>query len=61
MSNPYKEETNEAKFNLRLPRSLKDEIQKLAAEEGLSMNSAIVQRLVWSMKFTDSFSQICKS
>lgn len=53
MSNPYKVEPNDVKVALRLPKKLKDEIQKIAAEEGLSTNSAIVQRLVWSVKFSE--------
>ncbi|CAI2000865.1 Arc-like DNA binding domain [Serratia ficaria] len=32
-------------FNLRLPESMKDEIRRMAEMDGISINSAIVQRL----------------
>lgn len=32
-------------FNLRLPERMDDEIRKLAEMDGISINSAIVQRL----------------
>lgn len=37
------------KYNLRLPKRVKDRLEQKAREEGLSLNSAIVQRLVWSL------------
>lgn len=36
--------------SLRLPERVKKAIHEKAAEEGLSLNAAIVQRLVWSLK-----------
>jgi len=32
-------------FNLRLPERMKDEIRRMAEMDGISINSAIVQRL----------------
>ncbi|WP_194857129.1 Arc family DNA-binding protein [Morganella morganii] len=37
------------KYNLRLPRQVKERLEQQAKEEGLSLNSAIIQRLVWSL------------
>jgi len=37
-------------FSLRLPERVKKAVQEKAEEEGLSLNAAIVQRLVWSLK-----------
>ncbi|HGJ5920862.1 Arc family DNA-binding protein [Arsenophonus apicola] len=37
------------KFTLRLPKRVKDQVERKAKEEGLSLNSAIIQRLVWSI------------
>ncbi|WP_159262535.1 Arc family DNA-binding protein [Proteus mirabilis] len=37
------------KYNLRLPKGVKERLEKKAREEGLSLNSAIIQRLVWSL------------
>ncbi|RAW93955.1 MULTISPECIES: Arc family DNA-binding protein [unclassified Photorhabdus] len=37
-------------FTLRMPERVKSAIQQKASEEGLSLNSAIIQRLVWSLK-----------
>ncbi|NEN67984.1 Arc family DNA-binding protein [Escherichia coli] len=37
-------------FSLRLPERVKNAVQEKAEEEGLSLNAAIVQRLVWSLK-----------
>ncbi|HGJ5900075.1 Arc family DNA-binding protein [Arsenophonus apicola] len=37
------------KFTLRLPKRVKDQVERKAREEGLSLNSAIIQRLVWSI------------
>ncbi|MGY0161457.1 Arc family DNA-binding protein [Edwardsiella tarda] len=42
---------NEAKITLRYPQRLKDEYKEIAKEEGLSENSALVQALVWALKF----------
>ncbi|MDM3576494.1 Arc family DNA-binding protein [Proteus mirabilis] len=38
------------RYNLRMPKRIKDSLEKKAREEGLSLNSAILQRLVWSLK-----------
>ncbi|HGE8281631.1 MULTISPECIES: Arc family DNA-binding protein [Serratia] len=40
---------NNAQLKLRLPEEVKNLIQQKAQREGLSMNAAIVQRLVWSL------------
>ncbi|EMK0755597.1 MULTISPECIES: Arc family DNA-binding protein [Morganellaceae] len=37
------------RYNLRMPKRVKDSLEKKAREEGLSLNSAIIQRLVWSL------------
>lgn len=37
-------------FNLRLPERMDDEIRKLAEMDGISINSAIVQRLAKSLR-----------
>jgi hypothetical protein len=42
---------NEAKTTLRYPQKLKEEFKKIAEEEGLSENAALVQALVWALKF----------
>ncbi|EIZ9495585.1 MULTISPECIES: Arc family DNA-binding protein [Cronobacter] len=44
-------EKNEAKTTLRYPQSVKEEFKKIAEEEGLSENAALVQALVWALKF----------
>ncbi|HEE9909083.1 TPA: Arc family DNA-binding protein [Citrobacter braakii] len=43
----------EKKFNLRYSQELKDEIKKIAREEGMSENSAMIQGLVWWLKFRE--------
>ncbi|EAP4931241.1 Arc family DNA-binding protein [Salmonella enterica] len=37
-------------FNLRLPERMKEEIRKMAEMDGISINSAIVQRLAKSLR-----------
>ncbi|EMV1745766.1 Arc family DNA-binding protein [Enterobacter hormaechei] len=37
-------------FQLRLPECMKEEIRKLAEMDGISINSAIVQRLAKSLR-----------
>ena len=44
---------NDAKLTLRYPQQVKDEFKKIAKEEGLSENSALVQALVWALKFRE--------
>ncbi|MCG3470822.1 Arc family DNA-binding protein [Xenorhabdus bovienii] len=44
----YTERATE-KYNLRLPKRVKDYVELKAREEGVSLNSAIIQRLVWSI------------
>jgi hypothetical protein len=44
-------EKNEAKTTLRYPQKLKEEFKRIAEEEGLSENAALVQALVWALKF----------
>ncbi|EOT1178723.1 Arc family DNA-binding protein [Franconibacter pulveris] len=38
------------KFMLRLPESMKEQIRRLAEMDGISINSAIVQRLAKSLR-----------
>ncbi|AXF75092.1 Arc family DNA-binding protein [Erwinia tracheiphila] len=45
----YTGRKNEAS-NLRLPERMKDEIRKMAEMDGISINSAIVQRLAKSLR-----------
>ena len=44
-------EKNEAKTTLRYPQKVKGEFKRIAEEEGLSENAALVQALVWALKF----------
>ncbi|KYP85826.1 hypothetical protein WB66_05350 [bacteria symbiont BFo1 of Frankliniella occidentalis] len=44
-------EKNEAKMTLRYPQKVKEEFKRIADEEGLSENAALVQALVWALKF----------
>ncbi|MBC8951139.1 Arc family DNA-binding protein [Xenorhabdus sp. TS4] len=44
----YTERATET-FSLRLPKRVKEHVISKAKEEGLSLNSAIIQRLVWSI------------
>lgn len=37
-------------FNLRLPERMKEEIRRMADLDGISINSAIVQRLAKSLR-----------
>ncbi|HCT5520063.1 TPA: Arc family DNA-binding protein [Klebsiella aerogenes] len=37
-------------FNLRLPERMKEDIRRLAEMDGISINSAIVQRLAKSLR-----------
>ncbi|EPF5868870.1 Arc family DNA-binding protein [Morganella morganii] len=37
------------KLTLRLPKNVKVAVEEKAKKEGLSLNSAIIQRLVWSI------------
>lgn len=46
-------ERNEAKTTLRYPQKVKEEFRRIADEEGLSENSAIVQGLVWWLKYRE--------
>lgn len=43
----------EAKTTLRYPQRVKEEFKRIAEEEGLSENAALVQALVWALKFRD--------
>ncbi|MBW9430496.1 Arc family DNA-binding protein [Atlantibacter hermannii] len=45
----YTGRKNEA-FNLRLPERMKEEIRRMAEMDGISINSAIVQRLAKSLR-----------
>lgn len=44
------ERANNSQLKLRLPEDIKIAIQNKAKREGLSLNAAIVQRLVWSVE-----------
>lgn len=44
---------NEAKMTLRYPQKVKEQFKRIADEEGLSENSALVQALVWALKFRE--------
>lgn len=44
---------NYAKLTLRYPREVKEAFKQIAKEEGLSENSALVQALVWALKFRE--------
>ncbi|MEX9651831.1 Arc family DNA-binding protein [Providencia rettgeri] len=37
------------KLTLRVPKKIKEAVAFKAKEEGLSLNSALVQRIVWSL------------
>ncbi|MEY8769031.1 Arc family DNA-binding protein [Erwinia sp. ACCC 02193] len=37
-------------FNLRLPERMKEDIRRMAEMDGISINSAIVQRLAKSLR-----------
>lgn len=45
----YTERRNQS-FQLRLPERMKEEIRKQAEMDGISINSAIVQRLAKSLR-----------
>ncbi|EBE4782045.1 hypothetical protein FHK17_22105 [Salmonella enterica] len=46
-------EKKEAKTTLRYPQKVKEEFKRIADEEGLSENAALVQALVWALKFRE--------
>lgn len=48
-----KMERNEVKTTLRYPQKLKEEFKRIADEEGLSENAALVQGLVWWLKYRE--------
>jgi len=43
-------QTKSEKFMLRLPERMKEEIRRIAEMDGISINSAIVQRLAKSLR-----------
>lgn len=43
-------QTKSEKFMLRLPERMKEEIRRMADMDGISINSAIVQRLAKSLR-----------
>ncbi|SFN48167.1 Arc-like DNA binding domain-containing protein [Izhakiella capsodis] len=43
-------ETKSQSFQLRLPERMKEEIRRMAEMDGISINSAIVQRLAKSLR-----------
>lgn len=46
-------EKNDVKTTLRVPERVLKQFKKIADEEGLSDNSALVQGLVWALKFRE--------
>lgn len=46
-------EKSEVKTTLRYPQKLKEEFKRIAEEEGLSENAALVQGLVWWLKYRE--------
>jgi len=48
-----KMEKNEVKTTLRYPYRLKEEIKRIAEEEGMSENSVLVQGIVWWMRYRE--------
>ncbi|EMN1229854.1 hypothetical protein ACT2YM_001633 [Enterobacter hormaechei] len=46
-------EKNEVKTTLRYPYRLKEEIKRIAEEEGMSENSVLVQGIVWWMRYRE--------
>lgn len=46
-------EKSEVKTTLRYPQKLKEEFKRIADEEGLSENAALVQGLVWWLKYRE--------
>ncbi|ENH0826061.1 hypothetical protein ABVS78_001798 [Escherichia coli] len=44
---------SEVKTTLRYPQKLKEEFKRIADEEGLSENAALVQGLVWWLKYRE--------
>ncbi|EKP4474657.1 Arc family DNA-binding protein [Cronobacter dublinensis] len=49
-------DTKEAKTTLRYPQNVKEAFKRIADEEGMSENSALVQALVWALKFREGLS-----
>ncbi|EMH0062943.1 Arc family DNA-binding protein [Providencia rettgeri] len=49
MDSLYTQRKND-KFTLRLPERMKEEIHRIAEMDGISINSAIVQRLARSLR-----------
>lgn len=43
-------ERKSSSFQLRLPEGMKEEIRRMAEMDGISINSAIVQRLAKSLR-----------
>lgn len=44
---------NDTKLTLRYPAEVKEAYKKIAKDEGLSENSALVQGLVWWLKYRE--------
>lgn len=44
-------EKNEVKTTLRYPYRFKEEVKRIAEEEGMSENSVLVQGLAWWLKY----------
>lgn len=46
-------EKNEVKTTLRYPYRFKEEVKRIAEEEGMSENSVLVQGLAWWLKYRE--------
>ncbi len=49
MKDTVKAQCEIEKLTLRVPKKVKEAVAFKAKEEGLSLNSALVQRIVWSL------------
>ncbi|AYY81167.1 MULTISPECIES: Arc family DNA-binding protein [Morganellaceae] len=49
MKDTVKAQCEIEKLTLRVPKKVKEAVAFKAREEGLSLNSALVQRIVWSL------------
>ncbi|EOH6331012.1 hypothetical protein I5432_04950 [Citrobacter koseri] len=46
-------EKNEVKTTLRYPYRFKEEVKRIAEEEGMSENAVLVQGLAWWLKYRE--------
>ncbi|KUX20547.1 hypothetical protein AWF78_22590, partial [Escherichia coli] len=52
-------EKNEVKTTLRYPYRFKEEVKRIAKEEGMSENSVLVQGLAWWLKYREKMRNLC--